>query len=142
MGFRVLGVSLLIFIYLINLAPAYPLQNKLFSETDMKSSIIAYSYSPLLHLLNSKYEDKGIYESKIEGGAGHGGSSHGNGNSRSPETRGGGAAVIPVYAAGAANKNHQHQTRHGAANCNLNKIRFSNMLMIISWSILSYCHFC
>lgn len=80
---------------------------------------------------NSKYEDKGIYESKIEGGAGHGGSSHGNGNSRSPETRGGGAAVIPVYAAGAANKNHQHQTRHGAANCNLNKIRFSNLLMII-----------
>ncbi|KAL5194694.1 hypothetical protein HKD37_20G056717 [Glycine soja] len=126
MGFRVLGVSLLIFIYLINLAPAYPLQNKLFSE----------------FVQNSKYEDKGIYESKIEGGAGHGGSSHGNGNSRSPETRGGGAAVIPVYAAGAANKNHQHQTRHGAANCNLNKIRFSNMLMIISWSILSYCHFC
>ncbi|KAG4984603.1 hypothetical protein AAZX31_10G264500 [Glycine max] len=118
MCFRVLlGVSLLILIYLINLAPAYPLHHTLLSEI----------------VQNSKFEDKGIlYGSRI-GGAGHGGSSHGNGNgnSGSPETRGGGAALIPVYAAGAANKNHQHQTRHGAANCNLNKIRFSNLLMII-----------
>ncbi|TKY50783.1 hypothetical protein E2542_SST22289 [Spatholobus suberectus] len=115
MGFRVLGFCLLIFIYLTNLAPAYPLQNTLPSEFVQKSM----------------FQDKGIYGSKIEGGHGgaHGGNSHGNGNSGTPETRGGGAAVIPVYAAG-ANKNHEHQNRHGAANCNLNKIKFSNMLMI------------
>ncbi|WVY97053.1 hypothetical protein V8G54_029204 [Vigna mungo] len=59
-----------------------------------------------------KLEDKVIDGSKIEGGGGHGGNSHGNGNSGSSDTRGGGAAVIPVYAAGAANKNNQHQTRH------------------------------
>jgi len=73
----------------------------------------------------SKLERKVLYGRKIEGGAGH---SHGNGNSGSPETRGGGAAVIPVYTAGAANRNNQH---HGAASCNLNKIGFSNMLMIV-----------
>ncbi|RDX90970.1 hypothetical protein CR513_27117, partial [Mucuna pruriens] len=116
MGFRVLGFSLIIFIYLIILPPAYPLHNTLPSEFVQKS----------------KLEDKGLYGSKIEGGTGHGGNSHGNGISGSTNTRGvgGGGAVIPVYAAGAANRNGQHQTRHGAANCNLDKIRFSNMLMI------------
>lgn len=83
----------------------------------------------------SKLEDKGIYGSKIAGGAAHGGGgshggqSHGNGNSGTPKG-GGAAAVIPVYTAGAgaANRNRQH---HGAANCNLNKIIFSSTLMMI-----------
>jgi len=79
----------------------------------------------------SKLEHKVLHGIKTEGGGGHGGNSHGNGNSGSPGTRGGGAAVIPVYAAGAANRNNQHQTRHGAASCNLNKIGFSDMLMIV-----------
>ncbi|XP_029126588.1 uncharacterized protein LOC109797060 [Cajanus cajan] len=114
MGFRVLGFSLLIFIYLINLAPAYPLHNNLPSE----------------YVQKRKFEEKEIYGIKTDGGHGsaHGSSSHGNGNSGSPDTRGGGAAVIPVYAAGAA-KNRQHQTRHSAANCNLNKIKLSNVLL-------------
>ncbi|KAK7357841.1 hypothetical protein VNO80_17138 [Phaseolus coccineus] len=115
MGSRGLGFSLLIFICLIALTPAYSLHNTFSSEIMQKS----------------KLERKVLYGRKIEGGAGHGGNSHGNGNSGSSETRGGGAAVIPVYAAGAANRNNQHQTRHGAASCNLNKIGFSNMLMIV-----------
>ncbi|KAL2324036.1 hypothetical protein Fmac_023094 [Flemingia macrophylla] len=115
MGFRVFGFSLLIFIYLINLAPAYPLHNIL----------------PSVEFAQKRVEYKIIYGIKIEGGHGgsHGSSSHGNGNSGSPNTQGGGAAVIPVYTAGDA-KNRQHQTRHSAANCNLNKSRLSNMLMI------------
>lgn len=68
----------------------------------------------------SKLEDKAINGSKMEGGGthggGHGGQSHGGG------------AVIPIYAAGAANKNHNHR---GAADCNLNKINFSSMLLMI-----------
>ncbi|CAJ1977586.1 unnamed protein product [Sphenostylis stenocarpa] len=114
MGFRGLGFSLLIFVYLIDLTLAYPPQSDLASEFVQKS----------------KLEDKVLYGRKIEGGAGHGGS-HGNGNTVPTETRGGGGAVIPVYAAGAAHRNNQHQTRHGAANCNLNEIRFSNMVMIV-----------
>ncbi|XP_027366789.1 uncharacterized protein LOC113873034 [Abrus precatorius] len=115
MGFRVIGFSLLIIIYVINLASSYPIRKTLPSEFE------------------SKLEDKGIHESKIEGaashggGGGHGGRSHGDGNSGSPDTRGGGA-VIPVYAGGAS-RNRQHQTRRGAANCNLNN-KISNMLMI------------
>ncbi|BAT93720.1 hypothetical protein LR48_Vigan02g251900 [Vigna angularis] len=116
MGFKVLAFSLFIFICFIAItSSAYPLHSTFSSEIMQKR----------------KLEDKVIDGSKIEGGGGHGGNSHGNGNSGSSDTRGGGAAVIPVYAAGAANKNNQHQTRHGAASCNLNKIRFSNMLMIV-----------
>ncbi|XP_047156868.1 uncharacterized protein LOC124827784 [Vigna umbellata] len=115
MGFKVLAFSLFIFICFIAItSSAYPLRSTFSSEIMQKR----------------KLEDKVIDGSKIEGGGGHGGN-HGNGNSGSSDTRGGGAAVIPVYAAGAANKNNQHQTRHGAASCNLNKIRFSNMLMIV-----------
>lgn len=84
----------------------------------------------------SKLEDRAIFGSKItragargggaRGGSGHGGSSHGgrsNGN-------GAGGAVIPVYAAG-GNKNRQPQGRHSAANCSLNKVKFTSMLMMI-----------
>ncbi|OIW06995.1 hypothetical protein TanjilG_14333 [Lupinus angustifolius] len=70
-------------------------------------------------MLKNKIEDKGIYGSKIEGGT-RGGQSHGNGN--------GGTGAVPVYAAGAANNNHQHH--RGAANCNLDKIKFPPMVMI------------
>ncbi|XP_027934636.1 uncharacterized protein LOC114190070 [Vigna unguiculata] len=116
MGFTVLRFSLLIFIcFIVLTSSAYPLHSTFSSEIMQKR----------------KLEDKVIDGSKIEGGGGHGGNSHGNGNSGSPDTRGGGAAVIPVYAAGAANKNNQHQTRHGAASCNLNKIKFSNIFMIV-----------
>ncbi|XP_019454087.1 PREDICTED: uncharacterized protein LOC109355399 isoform X2 [Lupinus angustifolius] len=76
---------------------------------------LASSY-PIQKILPS---DKGIYGSKIEGGT-RGGQSHGNGN--------GGTGAVPVYAAGAANNNHQHH--RGAANCNLDKIKFPPMVMI------------
>ncbi|QCE08672.1 hypothetical protein DEO72_LG9g3701 [Vigna unguiculata] len=100
MGFTVLRFSLLIFIcFIVLTSSAYPLHSTFSSEIMQKR----------------KLEDKVIDGSKIEGGGGHGGNSHGNGNSGSPDTRGGGAAVIPVYAAGAANKNNQHQTRHESA---------------------------
>ncbi|WJX21468.1 hypothetical protein P8452_10904 [Trifolium repens] len=47
----------------------------------------------------------------MEGGGTHGGGSHGG------QSHGGGA-VIPVYAAGAANKNHPPPSHHGAAQQN------------------------
>jgi hypothetical protein len=73
----------------------------------------------------SKLEDKAMYDgSKMEGGGTHGGGSNGG------QSHGGGA-VIPVYAAGAANKNHHPPGHRGAADCNLNKIKNSSMLMII-----------
>lgn len=72
----------------------------------------------------SKLEDKAIYGSKMEGGGTHGGGGHGG------QSHGGGA-VIPVYAAGAANKNHQSPNHRSAAGCNLNKINFSSLLMTI-----------
>ncbi|WJX44154.1 hypothetical protein P8452_31166 [Trifolium repens] len=73
----------------------------------------------------SKLEDKAMYDgSKMEGGGTHGGGSNGG------QSHGGGA-VIPVYAAGAANKNHQPPSHRGAADCNLDKIKNSSMLMII-----------
>lgn len=88
-----------------------------------------------------KIEDRGVHGSKIEGGRiNHGGASGGkapgngeNGNnagSASPNTQGG-AAVIPVYAAGAANNNHHHRNQHGAGHCNVNRIKFPILLMII-----------
>ncbi|GAU12919.1 hypothetical protein TSUD_97300 [Trifolium subterraneum] len=46
----------------------------------------------------------------MEGGGTHGGGSNGG------QSHGGGA-VIPVYAAGAANKNHQPPSHRGAADC-------------------------
>ena len=72
----------------------------------------------------SKLEDKAIYVSKMEGGGVHGGGGHGS------QSHGGGA-VMPVYAAGAANKNHQPSSHHGAADCNLNKIKLSSTLMLV-----------
>jgi hypothetical protein len=72
----------------------------------------------------SKLEDKAVYVSKMEGGGVHGGGGHGG------QSHGGGA-VIPVYAAGAANKNHQPPSHHGAAESNLNKIKFSSTLMLV-----------
>ncbi|XP_045827947.1 uncharacterized protein LOC123919936 [Trifolium pratense] len=72
----------------------------------------------------SKLEDKARYGSKIEGGGTHGGGNQGG------QSHGGGA-VIPVYAAGAANKNHKPPSHHSAADCNLDKLKNSSMLMII-----------
>ncbi|NP_001266139.1 uncharacterized protein LOC101488864 precursor [Cicer arietinum] len=106
MGFRVLSpFSLLIF---LNLASSYAIKNIVPSEFVQKN----------------KLQDKGIYGSKMEGGGVHGGGAHGG------QSHGGGA-VIPIYAAGAANKNHQPPSHRGAADCNLNKIKFSSMLMMI-----------
>ncbi|CAL0320834.1 unnamed protein product [Lupinus luteus] len=105
MGFKEIGFSLLIFVYFTNLASSYPIQKILHSEPMPKNKI----------------EDEGIYGSKIEGGT-HGGQSHGNGNGN------GGTGVVPVYAAAAANNNHRHH--RGAANCNLDKIKFPPMIMI------------
>ncbi|KAK7280538.1 hypothetical protein RJT34_25602 [Clitoria ternatea] len=117
MGFRALVFSALVFIYLIILASSHPIQKTLPSEFVQKGKI----------------ENKGKDVSKIEGGGAHGGNhgstSHGNGNSASSSV-GGGGALIPVYAGNAANKNRPRQIHRGAADCNLNRIKFSNMLMI------------
>ncbi|KAE9618778.1 hypothetical protein Lal_00047398 [Lupinus albus] len=121
MGFKEFGFSLLIFLYFINLASSFPIRKTLLSE----------------RMLKDKIDDKGIYGSKIKGGT-HRGGSHGNGNggvSSLPNTHGG-AGLIPVYAAGAGNNNRQHH--HSAANCNLDKIRFSTMVRITSIHVLLF----
>lgn len=104
----VAAFSLLVFVHLINLASSNPTKNILPAECVQKS----------------KLEDKAVYVSKMEGGGVHGGGGHGG------QSHGGGA-VIPVYAAGAANKNHQPPSHHGAAESNLNKIKFSSTLMLV-----------
>ncbi|MCH85385.1 hypothetical protein A2U01_0006231, partial [Trifolium medium] len=132
MGFRVLAALCLLMF--LNLSSSYPIKNILPSvectSTEEGSTVIVLIsrqwdvYDSLKFVQKSKLEDKTIYGSKMEGGGVHGGGGHGG------QSHGGGA-VIPVYAAGAANKNHQPQSHHGAADCNLDKIKNSSMLMIV-----------
>ncbi|XP_057425209.1 uncharacterized protein LOC130718608 [Lotus japonicus] len=104
MGFRVLAFSfLMIFVYFSEPASSHPNQKTLPSEFVQRRQL----------------EDEGIYGRKLEGGGAHGGS-HGG------QSHGGGGAVMPIYAAGAAK---QHQSHRGAA-CNLNKIKISTMFMM------------
>lgn len=91
----------------------------------------------------SKIEDRDVYGSKIDGGISHGGTGGGktpnNGENGGSNTQGG-AAVIPVYAAGAANNNHHHHNHHGAGNCNLKRLKFPTLLIIVSvYTLIQLC---
>ncbi|KAI4347864.1 hypothetical protein L6164_008641 [Bauhinia variegata] len=117
MGCRELGSSLLILLFLINFASSSPKQKSFPPES----------------LQKIKVEDNVIYGSKMEGS--HTGTNGGktpnigeNGGSTSPNTPGGTAAII----GGAANNNRNHQNHRGAASCNLDRISFTTMLIIIT----------
>lgn len=81
----------------------------LFSKTSVETEFVQ----------RRQLEDEGIYGRKLEGGGAHGGS-HGG------QSHGGGGAVIPIYAAGAAKQRQSHRS----AACNLNKIKISTMFMM------------
>ncbi|XP_035546143.1 uncharacterized protein LOC109002153 isoform X1 [Juglans regia] len=83
----------------------------------------------------SRIEGAHGQEAAMVGGSTGNGETGNNGGSRSPSGQGG-AALIPVYVAGAANNQHQKH-HHGSGNRNRNSIGLSTLVVATLASLLS-----
>ncbi|XP_035546137.1 uncharacterized protein LOC118348483 isoform X2 [Juglans regia] len=145
---------LIVFSYLcINITTSSPLQKSFPSSEVIQPAILHILGSQGQYFQNWGYVSSSVGDSgtaiargsRIEGAHGQeaamvggstgNGETGNNGGSRSPSGQGG-AALIPVYVAGAANNQHQKH-HHGSGNRNRNSIGLSTLVVATLASLLA-----
>ncbi|XP_040994997.1 uncharacterized protein LOC121241334 isoform X2 [Juglans microcarpa x Juglans regia] len=126
-------VILIVFSYLCIITTSSPPQKSFPSSGGYVSSSVGDGGTAIAR--GSRIEGAHGQEAAMVGGSTGNGETGNNGGSRSPSGQGG-AALIPVYVAGAANNQHQKH-HHGSGNRNRNSIGLSTLVVATLASLLA-----